>query len=102
MKNIRHSLILLFVSSAISFSCQTSFGQYGYAESIQYNSQRSWYPYVIARGQDRALIQSMPMEMRPNRPGHFWGNTVRRNYYRKAAAPMVFVAQCGTFSTRRR
>ena len=102
MKNIRHSLILLFVISAVSFSCQTSFGQYGYVDSIQYNSQQSWYPYVIARGEDRAQIQSMPMEMRPNRPGHFWGNTVRRNYYRNGAVPMGFQPQRGTFATRRR
>jgi hypothetical protein len=26
----------------------------------------------------RAAIRSMPIEQRPNRPGHFYGNTVRR------------------------
>ena len=26
----------------------------------------------------RAAIRSMPIEKRPNRPGHFYGNTVRR------------------------
>ena len=25
----------------------------------------------------RAAIRSMPIETRPNRPGHFYGNTVR-------------------------
>ncbi|MEM7783899.1 MAG: hypothetical protein AAF939_06515 [Planctomycetota bacterium] len=37
-----------------------------------------WYPYTIARGKDRDIIKSMPIESRPNRPLHFYGNTVRR------------------------
>ena len=37
-----------------------------------------WYPYVIAREQDRAWIREMPIEERPNRPLHFWGNSRRR------------------------
>ena len=43
-----------------------------------------WYPFVIARGQDREKIQKSPIELRPYRPLHFYGNTVRRNYYRTA------------------
>lgn len=38
----------------------------------------NWYPYVIAREQDRAWIREMPIESRPNRPLHFWGNSRRR------------------------
>ena len=37
------------------------------------NVSSNWYPYVIARGADRALIRQTPMEYRPNRPMHFWG-----------------------------
>ena len=37
-----------------------------------------YYPYTIARAQDREWIRSMPMEHRPNRPLHFYGNKVRR------------------------
>jgi hypothetical protein len=29
----------------------------------------------------RQAIREMPLLMRPNRPGHFYGNTVRRLYY---------------------
>ena len=32
----------------------------------------------------RSEIRSMPIEARPSRPGHFYGNAVRRNYYRAA------------------
>ena len=42
------------------------------------NASSGWYPYVIARGEDRAMIRSTPMEFRPNRPMHFWGNSRRR------------------------
>jgi hypothetical protein len=43
-----------------------------------------WYPYVIARGQDRQIIENTPIELRPNRPLHFYGNAVRRNYKRSS------------------
>ena len=38
----------------------------------------NWYPFVIARGEDRARIRETPIELRPNRPLHFWGNSRRR------------------------
>lgn len=47
----------------------------------QTTSYPNYYPYVVARAGDRAVIQSTPIEYRPNRPLHFYGNMVRRNYY---------------------
>ena len=35
-----------------------------------------------ARGLTREQIRSMPILERPNRIGHFYGNTVRRRYHR--------------------
>jgi len=46
-----------------------------------------WYPRVIAPPEMRPIIQATPMELRPYRPLHFWGNTVRRNYYRGNPLP---------------
>jgi len=37
-----------------------------------------WYPYVVARPADRYWIRETPIEQRPNRPLHFWGNSRRR------------------------
>lgn len=37
---------------------------------------------IIARGQERQEIKSTPILDRPNRPLHFYGNTVRRQYAR--------------------
>jgi hypothetical protein len=39
--------------------------------------ETGYYPYVIARGMDRQIIRNMPIENRPTRPLHFYGNTVR-------------------------
>jgi hypothetical protein len=46
-----------------------------------------WYPFVIARGPDRQIIENTPIELRPNRPLHFYGNAVRRNYRRSTSFP---------------
>jgi hypothetical protein len=35
-------------------------------------------PAAAATTLSRAEIKAMPIEQRPNRPGHFYGNTVRR------------------------
>jgi hypothetical protein len=40
-------------------------------------------PTVIAVGTERAFISGMPIIERPYRPFHFYGNTVRRRYYRQ-------------------
>jgi hypothetical protein len=39
-----------------------------------------YYPFVITRRADREMIRYTPVELRPNRPLHFYGNMVRRNY----------------------
>lgn len=62
------SFLCLFVSVLATSDCHAE--------------EPGWYPYVIARGYDRAVIQSTPMTQRPYRPMHIYGNTVRRSYYR--------------------
>jgi len=42
------------------------------------NQSLSCYDYVIARPADRQWIRETPVELRPNRPMHFWGNSRRR------------------------
>lgn len=43
--------------------------------------QPGWSNRIIVTGQERAVVKSTPIEMRPNRPLHVYGNTVRRRYY---------------------
>ena len=38
---------------------------------------------MIATPAQRAALQSTPIVSRPNRPGHFYGNTVRRIHQRR-------------------
>ena len=45
-----------------------------------YKTNERLYPYVIARPEDRQWIREMPVELRPNRPMHFWGNSRRRTF----------------------
>ncbi len=40
---------------------------------------------IIARGELRQQIESTPILQRPYRPLHFYGNAVRRRYYRGSA-----------------
>lgn len=47
----------------------------------------SWAPQVIARGEFRQQIEATPIEQRPYRPFHFYGNTVRRQHYRGNPIP---------------
>jgi len=46
-----------------------------------------WIPIVVARGSLREQIDATPIELRPYRPLHFYGNTVRRRYYRGTSMP---------------
>lgn len=53
-------------------------------------SEAGWSPVIIATGAYREQIQSTPIELRPNRPLHFYGNAVRRDFYRwSSPAPSV-------------
>ena len=50
-----------------------------------------WSPVIIASGEYRQRLQSTPIEMRPYRPFHFYGNTVRRRHHRSnKVATQVF------------
>ncbi len=81
----KSSFVAAFTVAAVFAFCQSTNAQtqMGFSNSAEPN----WYPYVIARSADRVNIQSTPMEFRPYRPMHFYGNTVRRSYYRGTPAP---------------
>ncbi len=55
--------------------------------SVQAN-EPGWSPVILPTGDYRDQIKSMPIEQRPYRPLHFYGNTVRRNFYRGNPVPM--------------
>ena len=46
-----------------------------------------WSNVIIARGEMRQQIEATPLLERPYRPLHFYGNSVRRAYYRGSPLP---------------
>lgn len=52
-------------------------------------NEPGWLPVVVATGDLRAQIDATPMEDRPYRPLHFYGNTVRRIHYRGTPIPRI-------------
>jgi hypothetical protein len=44
-------------------------------------------PRPIVVGQARQEIKRLPIEQRPNRPPHVYGNSVRRRHQRSVVAP---------------
>ncbi|TWU16590.1 hypothetical protein [Allorhodopirellula heiligendammensis] len=60
----------------------------GNTDSIR-AAEPGWSPVVVARGEYRDQIKSLPMEQRPYRPLHFYGNTVRRMHYHGTPAPTL-------------
>lgn len=60
------------------------------AQSAERNpAEPGWLPVVVATGDLQTQIEAMPIESRPYRPLHFYGNTVRRMHYRGTPLPRV-------------
>lgn len=55
--------------------------------AARHPGEPGWMPVVFARGELREQIEATPIEQRPYRPFHFYGNTVRRMYYRGTRLP---------------
>jgi hypothetical protein len=72
---------LFFVAIALYLALATDF--------VSAASEPGWSPNVIARGEERQQIRATPIEQRPYRPLHFYGNTVRRIHYRGTPLPAV-------------
>ena len=77
---LRVSIAAFVVAAGMVFAAP----QVASAES----NEPGWLGVVVfARGDLKQWIDSTPIVDRPNRPFHFYGNTVRREYYRGTAAP---------------
>ena len=50
-------------------------------------NEPGWSGTIIARGAQREQIEATNILDRPYRPLHFYGNTVRRQYYRGRTLP---------------
>ena len=59
----------------------------GCTASLARAQEPGWTGVVIARGALREQIHATPILERNYRPFHFYGNTVRRRYYRCRTLP---------------
>lgn len=50
-------------------------------------ANNSFDPRIVVFGDERERIQNTPIEQRPNRPLHFYGNSVRRRTTRSVSRP---------------
>jgi hypothetical protein len=62
----------------------------------------TWSGEIIARGEQRMIYQSTAIVNRPYRPFHFYGNTIRRQYYRGRPGPGARDIVFGARAIRRR
>ena len=54
-------------------------------------AEPGWSPIILPTGAYRQQIKSMPIHLRPYRPFHFYGNNVRRAYYRSNSPQSRFL-----------
>jgi hypothetical protein len=73
-------------------------GSIATAGSLSHGDEPTWSGGVIVRGEEREKIRSLPIEERPYRPFHFYGNTVRRMHYR--GTPLPSTPEVVTLPTR--
>ena len=57
-------------------------GTFAGISSVEAAPPTGWDSTIILRGKERAVVKSMPIEKRPMRPLHVYGNTIRRIEYR--------------------
>ena len=48
-----------------------------------------WTPRIVTLGAERERVNSLEIAERPYRPFHFYGNTLRRLYYRGNPLPTL-------------
>jgi hypothetical protein len=98
------AILAIFCGGAISDAAAQETAVLFAGSGLQ--SQRvepQWIPYVLGPRELREEIRSLPMEQRPYRPMHFYGNTIRREYYRGSPAPLprdIFEASNSLFRPR--
>jgi len=69
-----------------------------FATAQVHADEPGWYGRPILFGQERSHMQSLHILDRPYRPFHFYGNTVRRQYYRGWGLPLPRDLVCGAVS----
>lgn len=75
------------LAQTLCFSALISLGALGLFAAEAAAQEPGWSGRVVTFGEQRAAIESTPIIQRQYRPLHFYGNTIRRMYYRGTAMP---------------
>ncbi len=79
---------IAWIITACLIACATITPQHADAANIR-SGEPGWLPVVVATGSLAEKIEATPIESRPYRPLHFYGNTVRRMHYRGNPFPRM-------------
>ena len=79
--NLKHRISICGFLAVIAVATVLFTGQSAEAQGFS--------PKIILRGVERSQVKSMPIEMRPNRPFHIYGNTIRRSYHRQSSGRVI-------------
>ncbi len=60
-----------------------------FSATIGVAGEPGWEGRVVKFGAEREKVEKTDILVRPYRPFHFYGNTVRRRYYRGTAVPTL-------------
>jgi hypothetical protein len=87
---IRFSIctLSLFIVVACTLPSQAQVVRSRGVQASRNPREPGWARPTFARPEQQAAIEATPIELRPYRPLHFYGNTVRRRYYRGVAVPL--------------
>lgn len=80
-RSIGKAIVILSAVASLGLPVQAD------AQDRSGNGEPSWTYGIVRTGQEREAIKSLPMTQRPYRPLHFYGNSVRRLYYRGTVIP---------------
>ena len=76
---LRFGLAAFILSTVVLFAAPTTVAAA--------SNEPGWLGVVVARGELKEQIESTPIVDRPNRPFHFYGNTVRRDIIAATRSP---------------
>ena len=76
------------LSTASESHAQFLLGAISNGQIVRRSAEPAWAPNIIATPVQRYQLSQMPIQSRPYRPLHIYGNTIRRSYYRGNPLPM--------------
>jgi hypothetical protein len=84
---LRVALATFFLSTGLLLAAPGAAAAASNEPAASPPTEPGWLGVIVARGELKQWIDATPIVDRPNRPFHFYGNTVRRRYYRGSALP---------------